>query len=377
MNESYSHNGLSKVIAQFNAAMSNAHLYSETHPLVKESIRKAYVMLIELLDLEPGITMLLVGENLVVNNRPFRSGAPHIQGFINTLKEREIGRITFLIGITEVELYDLIRSLAHQNTEGIRSGNHLKIGKVDICDSSVENLSTPCKQEIEVNPVHDLTAGEIEKIKDICSKAKGTTGINLKDIARSVQNFVIELQRSDNPLALLSSVKSADEYTFTHIVNVAILTISQAESLGISGDLLHRIGVAAMLHDVGKIFIPNEILNKPGKLDSEERLVIESHAIKGARYLLELEGVPKLVILAALEHHIRYDGTGYPLIKEGWRPTLASQLIAIADVFDALRGTRPYRGAMAPERVVQILKKESGTSFNPNLVKNFIKLLAR
>ena len=109
-------------------------------------------------------------------------------------------------------------------------------------------------------------------------------------------------------MSLLASIKSSDEYTFTHVANVGILTMSQAETLGFKGEQLHQIGVASLLHDVGKLFIPDEILNKTSALTPEERKVIETHTVKGARYLMGLDGIPKVAVLAALEHHLKFDG---------------------------------------------------------------------
>ena len=134
-------------------------------------------------------------------------------------------------------------------------------------------------------------------------------------------------------------------------------------------------GVASLLHDVGKIFIPEEILNKPGKLSQEERAIVETHTVKGARYLLGLEGIPKLAFISALEHHLKYDGSGYPSIKGGWTPNIASQIICVADVFDAMRSKRSYQEAMPLTRIEEVLRNGSGTSFNPQLVDHFLKLV--
>jgi HD-GYP domain-containing protein (c-di-GMP phosphodiesterase class II) len=129
------------------------------------------------------------------------------------------------------------------------------------------------------------------------------------------------------------------------------------------------------MHDAGKLFIPGEILNKPGKLTEKERTIIESHTTKGARYIIGLENIPRIAVLGALEHHIKYDGTGYPLIRKNWNPNLVSQMIAVADVFDALRSRRSYSEPKSTEQIISILTKEKGTAFNPFLVDHFIKLL--
>ena len=174
---------------------------------------------------------------------------------------------------------------------------------------------------------------------------------------------------------MLANLKGADQYTFTHVVNVCLLTMAQAEVLGISGCKLFDVGIAAVLHDVGKLFVPDDILNKPGKLTKEERSIIETHSISGARYILKLSNVPELAILGALEHHIRYDGSGYPYINSHWRPHLISQMIAIADIYDAMRSRRPYQDPKPEKLILNILKKEKGIAFNPHLVDNFLSLL--
>jgi response regulator RpfG family c-di-GMP phosphodiesterase len=102
---------------------------------------------------------------------------------------------------------------------------------------------------------------------------------------------------------------------------------------------------------------------------------MEEHAIKGALYLMKLKGINNLAVLAAMEHHIKYDGNGYPRIKGGWKPNIVSQIIAIADVYDALRSTRPYREPMSQDKIIRILTDESGTAFNPYIVKCFLKLI--
>jgi len=147
--------------------------------------------------------------------------------------------------------------------------------------------------------------------------------------------------------------------------------------VGFKAPHLKNIGVAATLHDIGKITTPEEILMKPGSLTSEERAVMENHTINGAMYLMKIKGVTNLAVLAAMEHHIKFDGTGYPHLKQNWRTNIVSQMISVADVFDALRTARPYRDPMPQEKIEQILIKEKGTTFNPYLVDRFLELVRK
>jgi HD-GYP domain-containing protein (c-di-GMP phosphodiesterase class II) len=199
--------------------------------------------------------------------------------------------------------------------------------------------------------------------------------IDVRSVDEMVKRFIKGFREEVNPLRLLASLKSSHEYTFTHVVNVGILTMAQAESLGFTGEHLHHIGVASFLHDIGKLFVPEELLSKQGKLSADERMIIETHTTKGARYLMGTEGIPKLAVLASLEHHLKFDGSGYPSIKGGWTPNIASQMISIADVFDAMRSRRSYQEPQPVSKIESILKSGAGKAFNPKLVENFIKLI--
>jgi response regulator RpfG family c-di-GMP phosphodiesterase len=151
--------------------------------------------------------------------------------------------------------------------------------------------------------------------------------------------------------------------------------MAQAESLGITGNKLYDIGIAASMHDAGKMFVPDEILNKPDKLTDAEWEHMQDHTEHGALYILRLKGIPKLAFLAALEHHIHYDRSGYPNLGKNWRPNIVSQMIAVADAFDAMRSRRPYQDSKPDEFIIKVLRQESGTSFNPRLVENFLRLI--
>jgi HD-GYP domain-containing protein (c-di-GMP phosphodiesterase class II) len=213
------------------------------------------------------------------------------------------------------------------------------------------------------------------QVVDICHRVFRHRTFDIKGVEDVVAAFVRGFVHSINPIRLLTQMKLADEYTYTHMVNVCILTMSQAESLGFPAEHLFQIGVAAILHDAGKLFIPSEILNKPGKLTNEERLIVETHSLRGASFILKHDSFPKLAVLGALEHHIKYDGTGYPSIPTTYQPNIISQMIAIADVFDAMRTRRSYKEPRPVEDIVKVLQKERGSAYHPQLVDNFLKLI--
>ena len=184
------------------------------------------------------------------------------------------------------------------------------------------------------------------------------------------------MARSTQAVLPTVPLKSHDEYTFVHSVNVSLLVLAQARGFGFEGPLLHAIGVAALLHDVGKLRVPLDVLNKAGKLSGDEWQTMASHAELGAWELGALANSAPLSILVAYEHHLRYDGEpNYPAVRVARTPTLASQLTAIADVYDAICTVRPYRRALSQAAALDVLRSRAGTFHDPYLVGQFCQLV--
>jgi putative nucleotidyltransferase with HDIG domain len=176
-------------------------------------------------------------------------------------------------------------------------------------------------------------------------------------------------------LLALTTLKNYDNYTFTHMVNVSILTMGQARGLGIDGALLREFGLAALMHDIGKVRTPLEILNKPDKLTADEFQIMKRHTIEGAEMLRSTPDIAALAPVVAFEHHLRLDGSGYPDGVK--RPTLnvGTMLCGIADVYDAMRSQRAYQQAFPTDRILEVLKRNDGTQFDQHLVRRFVRLI--
>ncbi len=385
------HEELSRVISQLTAAVMNVGLYSPSHPQVVQYIDKANAVLSEMLQNKPEVTILLIGNDLVADNRQLvaTGASSYVANFARILKKKTIERITFVAGLPKAELQGLIRDLASQEATAVRSTPHIKLGKIELRIKKADGGGAPGEEDLlktlaasdlpqeAIQNLLSLTESELAELKELYLRAKRHKKIDVRSVDDMIKGFIKGFRQEINPLSLLASLKSVNEYTFTHVTNVCILTMSLAEYVGFRGAHLHQIGVASMLHDIGKIFIPDEILSKPGVLSPEERRAIETHTVKGARYLMGIEGIPKLAVLAALEHHQKFDGNGYPSIKGGWTPNITSQLISVADVFDAMRSKRSYQAAHSIEKIEGVLTKGKGTSFNPMLVDHFLKMIRR
>ncbi len=380
---------LLRAIGMINAAVTNSSLYTPSHPQVHQYVDKAYGALSAALSDRGEITLLVIGGDLIADNQPLAVGgssSTFLANFGRLLKKKSVERLSFLPGMPVDELREIITELAAGPSIPVRSRTFIKIGRVEVrirpaeqeasASTTGEAADTSVPSDVR-QELQKLTATELDELKELYHRIKQHRQINLRGIEDVVKGFIKSFRQERNPLVILASLKSSHEYTFTHVANVGILSMSQAESMGFTGEHLHQIGIASLLHDVGKLFIPEEILNKPGKLTDAERKIMETHTVKGARYLTGLEGIPKLAVLSALEHHIKFDGSGYPAIRGGWKPNIASQIITVSDVFDAMRSKRAYQEAHSVGKIEAVLQEGSGTSFNPLLVDHFLRLIKK
>jgi putative nucleotidyltransferase with HDIG domain len=175
----------------------------------------------------------------------------------------------------------------------------------------------------------------------------------------------------------LLRLRSFDEYTTTHCLNVSVLSMALAEHIGLAGGDVRAFGVAGLLHDIGKVNIPHEILTKPGKLSPEERAIMNMHTVDGARIIIETEDQLDLAAVVAYEHHIMIDGGGYPAMTFRRDCHYASKIVHVCDVYDALRTNRPYRDAWESEKVLSYIEEKAGTEFDAELSNSFLAMMRK
>jgi putative nucleotidyltransferase with HDIG domain len=158
-------------------------------------------------------------------------------------------------------------------------------------------------------------------------------------------------------------------------VNVSALAMAQARALNIDGPLLREFGFAALMHDIGKVHTPLEVLNKPDKLTKDEFDVMKRHVVDGAHILRRTPEMPALAPIVAFEHHLKQDLSGYPENIGSRKLNLCTMIVSIADVFDALRSNRPYRQGLATVRIRSIMGEQGNPAFNQVLLKRFVNLM--
>lgn len=204
--------------------------------------------------------------------------------------------------------------------------------------------------------------------KELKARHEGT-----ENLSKIVNELIDELLSRKNVLINLVDIKSMDDYTYQHSVNVIILSLVLGISLNMSRDKLFHLAMGAMLHDIGKVFVPKEILLKTGRLTDSEFAIIKEHPLRGYEYLKGHIDISALSRIIVLQHHEKIDGTGYPEGIKGNKIHEFAKIAAIADVYDALTSDRPYRRAMSPNEAIEYLMGGADRLFDFQMVSIFVK----
>jgi len=219
----------------------------------------------------------------------------------------------------------------------------------------------------------------LASLKEVAKKVSGGKRVGIRKTVRVVQDIATHIIEDDEIYSAISTLRIFDDYTFTHSVNVAILSMCIGKHINLSRRALERLGICALFHDLGKIEVPFEILNKSGKLDDAEFKLLQEHSLNSARLIIKLRASrdrKAKILLPPFEHHLKYNLSGYP--HTNWKKplTLFGRIIAIADVYDAITSERVYRkSALSPDRALGLMLEGAGKDFDPILIKVFINML--
>lgn len=246
----------------------------------------------------------------------------------------------------------------------------LGVHSLYIRDETTEDLNIP-----EV--VSERTRLEtVKTVRQIFHSLESNRNINTRAVRTAVDNILDEILTNTDILVQLSDIRSYDDYNFYHSVNVCILSLMTGVSLGMNTLQLRDLGVGALLHDVGKIKVPESILNKPGPLTPSEFEEVKKHTIYGFDILRQYPDISLLSSHVAFQHHERIDGSGYPRgLKESEIHEYA-RIVAVTDVYDALLADRVYRKALIPYQAIQIITRGTYTFFDPRIVGAFLENIA-
>jgi putative nucleotidyltransferase with HDIG domain len=361
------------LVRRLAAALRGAQLYAPTHPLVTRNITALGDTLAQVHTTGTSIAIGIVGEDLVVGDVPVPRAAENMGELMRRLQQAGIERIVIDRGVQASELMQLIQAVAKAEpgkdpTAALGRLPHIRVGRLQV----EERVEAPVGDMATFRKLYDDAVNAAQSLWETAR----TEGMPDADAARGVVDSLAHAVAQNRPALLaLTALKNYDNYTFTHMVNVSILTMGQARGLGMEGSMLREFGLSALMHDIGKVKTPADILNKPDKLSEREFDILKRHTVDGAEILRGTPEIPALAPVVAFEHHLRLDGSGYPAGVA--RPTLnlGTMLCGIADVYDAMRSQRVYQQAFPTDRILAVLQRNDGTQFDQHLVRRFAQLV--
>jgi len=216
----------------------------------------------------------------------------------------------------------------------------------------------------------------IEKLKHLLRLNRQNTDSNISDLMHVIAELALKNQEQFNDLVkvVMKALNEKDQYTQGHSIRVTEYALRIGEELGLDKEQLRELELASVLHDIGKLGIPDKILKKPGRLTKEEYAIMQEHSVKGEKMLegiADLEPYKKYV----RSHHERYDGFGYPDGLKGKEIPLVSRILFVADTFDAMTSDRPYRKGLSADVSIDEIIRCSGTQFDPLIVEVFVRMM--
>jgi putative nucleotidyltransferase with HDIG domain len=355
-------------------------LYPAGHPSRERAVDASYDQLSQLVqsDIPPRFSFLdgdvIYGRQVVRDLAGWEWGA--------RLAAAGIQRIEFLDGVEREEYAAWLSDILHRiNGETPPSAEARQMYPGRIRYGAVEvKTSEGAAPAVEEAPVPASTSApsldaEAEAIQWLHREVQQLGRLPLLEAEAVVRSLSLAMHTQSQIRLPLLQLKSFDQYTTTHSSNVAVLAMGLAEYLGLGSREVRQFGVAGLLHDLGKIRIPKEILVKPGKLSDEEREVMQRHPVDGARLILERESQLTTAAFVAYEHHIMIDGGGYPRLRYARDCHYASKLVHVCDVYDALCTDRPYRAAWESSRALSYIGERAGVEFDPEIVQAFSELI--
>jgi putative nucleotidyltransferase with HDIG domain len=363
-----------ELLRRFASGTRAAQLYAADHPLLSRNVDGLLEALKTLHQQHQGVTVGIVDNEFVVADTPLPKASSGMKDLIDRLLANKIERISFERGVTREEIVGLMLSVSKLSSKGSATEHtwsfpHIRMGRITSEESGRDGIAS------DMTAIKQLYASAVTAAEAAWEAAAAEGKPDVPAALHAVEGLADAVTQNRTALVALTAMRSYDNYTFTHMVNVSILTMGQARALGIEGRLLREFGLSALMHDIGKVRTPKEILQKPDRLTEDEFVVMRRHPVEGAEILRRTPEMPILAPVVAFEHHLRLDGTGYPEGAKRSALNLGTMICSIADVYDAMRSQRAYQQAFPTDRVLAVLKRDDGAHFDAQLVRRFVQLL--
>jgi len=377
-------------VGKFYRLLKGTTIYDRKNVIIDRLTKECLQVVNGIIQSEGHLFLKIVRDNFFFNNVRIIVKAdmyPIFKAFWQEMRRRWIGEVEFSAEVEAEHLKDFIYLLSglEENNESnylyvkkqleYRNIESIHAGKLEFFKDEDIYIDSEDQKKFS----KEVYFKSISLVKEVIESVNQQKALNIRKAKRLMQNAVNAIMQDESTLLGLANIKNYDEYTFNHSVNVAIYAIALGQRIGIPKKHLSHLGMAGLFHDIGKTKIPKEILNKTGKLSSEEWTMMRAHPLVGSEIVMRMKEWGELstrLIDAAFEHHLKYDLTGYPRLTRKKKITLFGRIVTIADFYDALVRPRVYnRFPYVSEKILGIMLERSGKDFDPAIVKVFINMI--
>jgi len=386
-NEAVFREGGRDFLLAFYAALRNLKLYPVENVQVQRALDDVSGTAKVLLDVEPELEVRVSGEFIFVNSTRLRLALDNYSTFsfiLTTLRECGVGAVHVEESVERREwqiFLALVLSVAESEGDGFDELQE-KLAEGGVTHIDIEapwETTTYEDAEARKRAAKRTYEQSVAVTKEVINSVRMGRSASVKKVKRAVQNIVDQVLQNETSIVGLTTIRDYDQYTFNHSVNVCIFSVSIGKRLALSKLQLYDLGLAALLHDVGKSRVPLEVLNKEGALTDDEWRIIQAHPWLGVLTLFGLRGygeIPYRGIIVAYEHHMKVDLTGYPRTIRKRDLSVYSKVVSVADGFDAATSRRVYQTVpIQPDQVLREMWENRRRGYDPVLVKALINLL--
>jgi len=364
----------------FAQAVATMTLYREGHPARERAIDTAHDRLRRLVEERPRLQLTFLGDDVLCDAEPLRELRDW--DWAKRLSDAGVQRVEFDTDVTRddfEEFLDEVSARLALLVVGSAEQRQMRTSRIRIGRIGVQEDRGGAVHERPVDVPSQAYAlqEEADTLRWLHDQVQDAQQLHLAEAEAIVRSLTVAMHGDRAMLIPLLQLREFDEYTTTHAMNVSVLAMALTEHLGLGARDVRTFGVAGLLHDIGKVRIPKDILTKPGRLSAAERAVMNSHTVEGARIIIGTQDQLDLAAVVAYEHHVMIDGGGYPTMRFRRDCHYASRIVHVCDVYDALRTKRPYRDAWPAEKVLSYIAEKAGTEFDAPIAHAFIHMMRR
>jgi putative nucleotidyltransferase with HDIG domain len=364
-----------RVAMLLSASIKTSILYPQSHPALKQPLQDLCGLVTGMLEGRQELHLGVVEGTFFIDSRLMLSPNAAVQELTERLSKKGIDALTIYPGVSTDDLFGFASILARRESSADSLPAELEKRGIVAIRYGIDQDVSDGNGEPAVQDPSRIYRQAISAVRDTMREVENGRIPSGEWINGVVNNMVSVTMEDHTTLLGLAMIKDYDNYTFTHSVNVGILALTLAAYLGLDREALHEINTAGLLHDIGKTRIDKNILNSPGKLSDGEFEQMKRHPEEGAKIVAEMKNINPRVAEAVLGHHMRYDRTGYPASAASKEFSQFTEIVAVADCYDAITTLRTYQLPTSPKEAIAIMRRLAGSSLNAELVEKFQEMM--